>query len=318
MQDAPRMRALVDRLNETARAYYVLDNPVISDKEWDALYDELARLEEATGVCLPDSPTRRVGAEPLAGFAPYRHEARLWSMDKAQTEGALREWAARAQRLRQAAARGGANLPPIRYVVEYKLDGLNISLTYDHGVLTQAATRGNGEVGEVILEQARTIRSLPLAIPFAGHLVVQGEGIMRLSTLAAYNRTAAGMGVRHDHLGLHSGQRCQMVDRAVQGPLGGEVVDLDDRPVDEKVEIPALLLNSLQDIEDLIDGLCGRGFAAYRKAICAQKIERLRLAGWHARFHGGNGVDERIKPARGGYAWIQVAQRAGRGVARVF
>ena len=96
-----RMRELVDRLNETAYQYYTLDNPSISDKEWDALYDELTALEKETGVRLPDSPTRRVGGAVLAGFEPHTHLARLWSMDKAQSReafaaGALRaaSWAA--------------------------------------------------------------------------------------------------------------------------------------------------------------------------------------------------------------------------------
>ncbi len=185
-----RMRTLVDRLNETACAYYMKDAPLISDREWDALYDELCQLEAKAGERLPDSPTRRVGGEPLPGFAPYRHEARLWSMDKAQSENELREWAGRAKRLWQAAVEEGVPLPPISYAVEYKFDGLTISLTYDGGLLAQAATRGNGEVGETILEQVRTIRSVPLTIPYKGHLVAQGEGIMRLSALAAYNRTA--------------------------------------------------------------------------------------------------------------------------------
>ena len=187
MDDKSRMRQLVDRLNETARAYYVLDNPIISDKEWDALYDELAALERETGVTLPDSPTHRVGGEPLAAFAQHRHEARLWSLDKAQSVGALREWAARAEKLWREANDGGANLPPISYVVEYKFDGLTISLTYENGRLTDAATRGNGIVGEEILEQARTIRTVPLSIPFQGRLIVQGECIMRLSVLREYN-----------------------------------------------------------------------------------------------------------------------------------
>ena len=185
-----RMEELVRKLNETSYAYYVLDNPIVSDKEWDAMYDELCRLEASTGVRLPDSPTRRVGGEPLSAFAPWRHEVRLWSMDKAQSPQALSDWEARAQKLRQAAVDAGAALPPLSYVVEYKLDGLTLSLTYEGGTLTQAATRGNGEVGEVILEQVRTIRSVPLSIPFRGKLIVQGEGIMRLSALAAYNRTA--------------------------------------------------------------------------------------------------------------------------------
>ena len=86
-----RMRELVDRLNETAYQYYTLDAPTISDKEWDALYDELVRLEAETGERLPDSPTRRVGGPVLSGFEPHTHLARLWSMGKAQSIEALRE-----------------------------------------------------------------------------------------------------------------------------------------------------------------------------------------------------------------------------------
>ena len=103
-----RMEELVRKLNETSYAYYVLDNPIVSDKEWDAMYDELCRLEASTGVRLPDSPTRRVGGEPLSAFAPWRHEVRLWSMDKAQSPQALSDWEARAQKLRQAAVDAGA------------------------------------------------------------------------------------------------------------------------------------------------------------------------------------------------------------------
>ena len=95
-----RMRELVDRLNETAYQYYTLDAPTIYDKEWDALYDELVRLEKETGERLPDSPTRRVGGAVLPGFEPHTHLARLWSMGKAQSIEALREWAARAEKLR--------------------------------------------------------------------------------------------------------------------------------------------------------------------------------------------------------------------------
>lgn len=190
MDRQPEMRALVDRLNETARAYYVEDAPLISDKEWDEMYDALSRMEEETGIRLPDSPTLRVGGEPLAAFAPHTHVARLLSTDKAQTEDALRDWDARTHRLHAAAVASGRDLPPVSYVIEYKFDGIMLSLTYEGGMLTCAATRGNGEEGEEITEQVRTIRSVPLTIPFTGTLVVQGEGIMRLSALAAYNKTA--------------------------------------------------------------------------------------------------------------------------------
>ena len=180
-----RMRELVDRLNETAYQYYTLDAPTISDGEWDALYDALVRLEAETGERLPDSPTRRVGGAVLAGFEPHTHLARLWSMGKAQSIDALREWAARAEKLR-----GEAGLPPLKYVVEHKFDGLTVNLTYEGGHLVGAATRGNGVTGEEILEQAMTIRSIPLRIPFEGRMEVHGEAFMKLSRLEEYNRTA--------------------------------------------------------------------------------------------------------------------------------
>ena len=184
------MRELVDRLNETAYEYYTLDAPSISDKEWDQMYDELVALERETGERLPDSPTRRVGGEILKAFEPHTHLARLWSMGKAQSIAALEEWAQRAEKMREAA---NAELPPITYVVEHKFDGLTINLTYENGELIGAATRGNGITGEEILPQVRTIRSVPLKIPFAGRMEVHGEGYMRLSVLEKYNRTASEM-----------------------------------------------------------------------------------------------------------------------------
>ena len=178
-----RMRELVDRLNETANLYYATGESPLSDMQWDRLYDELVLLERETGETLPDSPTHRVGGVPLADFAEHTHISRLWSMDKVQSLEALEEWIARTERLA-----GRADLP---YYVEYKFDGLTINLTYRDGVLVQAATRGNGVTGEAILPQARTIRTVPLAIPYKGLLEVQGECIMRLSVLEAYNKTAA-------------------------------------------------------------------------------------------------------------------------------
>ena len=181
------MRELVDWLNETAYQYYTLDAPTVSDREWDAKYDELVRMERETDVRLPDSPTRRVGGAVLPYFEPHTHLARLWSMDKAQSVDALRDWARRVEKLR---AEANADLPAPEYVVEHKFDGLTINLTYENGQLVGAATRGNGIFGEEILAQARTIRSVPLSIPFQGRMEVHGEGFMRISVLEAYNRTA--------------------------------------------------------------------------------------------------------------------------------
>jgi DNA ligase (NAD+) len=186
-----RMQALISQLNDLAHAYYVEDNPRVSDAEYDALFDELVRLEGESGLVLPDSPTQRVGGAPLPEFQNYRHRAPLWSLDKAQTEEALRAWDARVHKAREDfIARTHQDLPPIRYALEYKFDGLTINLTYEGGRLTQAATRGNGVVGEAILPQVKTIRNVPLSIPFEGTMEVQAEGIMRLSALERYNKTA--------------------------------------------------------------------------------------------------------------------------------
>lgn len=175
-----RMRELVDRLNETSYAYYVLDNPVISDKQWDQLYDELKQLENETGTVFDDSPTRHVGGEPLQGFENHTHLHRLWSMDKVQTFEGLNDWLKRTEKT--------SNRNDLRYCIEYKFDGLTINLTYRDGKLVQAATRGNGITGEVILDQVRTIKSIPSKIPYKGLMEVQGECIMRLRTLEKYNR----------------------------------------------------------------------------------------------------------------------------------
>ena len=186
-----RMQSLIEELNKASVLYYTLGESPMSDAEWDSKYNELLQLEKESGTVLPDSPTVRVGAEPLSAFEPHRHNSRLWSMDKVQSKEELLSWMQRAEKLHSQLNDGRENpLPPLQYAVEYKLDGLTLNLTYDHGRLIQAATRGNGEVGEGILPQARTIRSVPLTIPYQGLLEVQGECIMRLSTLEKYNQTA--------------------------------------------------------------------------------------------------------------------------------
>lgn len=176
------MQTLVDRLNQAAHAYYVMDAPIMADREYDTLYDALKAMEEETGTVLPDSPTHRVGGDPLPAFVPHTHIHRLWSMDKVQSIPELAAWLNRTAKL--------AGQDDLAYYVEYKLDGLTINLTYEDGKLVQAATRGNGVTGEAVLPQVRTIRSIPLTIPCKELLEVQGECIMRLSTLKEYNKTA--------------------------------------------------------------------------------------------------------------------------------
>lgn len=177
-----RKRQLVDILNQWAYEYYVLDNPTVSDKEYDALYDELRALEEADGVAYPDSPTRRVGGEPIKGFEKHTHIARLFSLDKAVTTEELTAFLTRVEKFA-----GGQS----EYTVEYKFDGLTVCLTYENGRFVRATTRGNGRVGEDVTAQVLTIKSFPLKISYTGTLEVRGEAVIRLSVLDKYNQTAA-------------------------------------------------------------------------------------------------------------------------------
>ena len=176
-----RMRELVDILNRYAYEYYVLDDPYVSDREYDRLYDELKELEQESGEVLFDSPTRRVGGEPVKAFSRHEHIERLYSLDKAVTEDEMRAFFTRVEKA----------CGEVGYTVEYKFDGLTMCLTYEEGKFVRATTRGNGSVGEDVTAQALTIKSFPLSIPYQGTLEVKGEAIIRLSVLENYNKTAA-------------------------------------------------------------------------------------------------------------------------------
>ena len=175
-----RMKKLVEILNKYAHEYYVLDNPTVSDKEYDVLYDELKKLELETGVILDNSPTRRVGGEPISAFKKHTHIEKLYSLDKATTEEELLAFDSRIKKISE----------NYTYTVEYKFDGLTICLTYDEGKFVSASTRGNGVVGEDVTAQVLTIKSFPLTIDYKGKIEVQGEAIIRLSVLDEYNKTA--------------------------------------------------------------------------------------------------------------------------------
>lgn len=175
-----RVRYLIDTLNKWAYEYYVLDAPTVEDKEYDKLYDELKEIEESTGEVAFDSPTRRVGGEPIKAFDKHAHVHRLYSLDKAVTY----------DRLSAFFARIGKVVPNPTYTVEYKYDGLTMCLTYDKGKFVRATTRGNGVEGEDVTAQCLTIKSFPLTIDYQGLTEVQGEAIIRLSVLNEYNETA--------------------------------------------------------------------------------------------------------------------------------
>ena len=171
------MKKLVEKLNDYAYRYYVLDEPVVADAEYDRLYDELVAMEKETGVVLENSPTRRVGGAPLSKFVSVKHLGRLYSLDKCQTKEAMTAWLDKLG--------DGDRIPACS--VEYKFDGLTINLTYRDGKLVRAATRGDGVNGEDVTAQVMTINCVPLSIDFKGTVEVQGEGIMRLSALESYN-----------------------------------------------------------------------------------------------------------------------------------
>ncbi len=175
-----RMQELIKVLNKYAYEYYVLDNPTVSDGEYDKLYDELKTLEAELNLVMFDSPTKRVGGEPISQFKKHKHVERLYSLDKATTQ---EELIAFDKRIRQS-GKG------FDYTVEYKFDGLTICLTYGNGKFICASTRGNGVEGEDVTAQVLTIKSFPLTINYTGKIEVQGEAIMRLSVLDEYNKTA--------------------------------------------------------------------------------------------------------------------------------
>ncbi|MBC8589803.1 NAD-dependent DNA ligase LigA [Wansuia hejianensis] len=191
MDKERRIQELIDIINELNYYYYTLDEPRVSDKEYDQLYDELVSLERETGVILKSSPTQRVGGHILDKFEKHTHIGRLWSLDKSQSFGELISWDNRVRRLIEDYNNTHENkLPEPTYILEYKFDGLTINLTYREGELVQGATRGNGIIGEGILEQLRTIKSIPLKIDYKGTVEIQGEGLMPLSALEKYNETA--------------------------------------------------------------------------------------------------------------------------------
>ena len=161
MTDTERMKELIGLLNEAAYQYYQKDTEIMSNREYDALYDELIALEEKTGTVLSSSPTQKVGYEVRSALPKVRHESPMLSLDKTKDRDALAAW-----------------LGDQKGLLSWKMDGLTVVLTYRGGELFQAVTRGNGEIGEEITANARTFRNIPLKIAYQGDLVLRGEAVM--------------------------------------------------------------------------------------------------------------------------------------------
>ena len=165
-----RISELVKKLNEASRIYYQGEDEIMTNYEYDALYDELAALEKETGVVLASSPTVNVGYEVLSELPKERHEKPMLSLDKTKDVQALKEWV-------------GVH----ETILSWKLDGLTIVLTYENGKLTKAVTRGNGEVGEVITNNAKVFKNLPVSIGYQGELVLRGEAVITYSDFEKIN-----------------------------------------------------------------------------------------------------------------------------------
>jgi DNA ligase (NAD+) len=190
---AGRVKELRSTLEEHAYRYYVLDDPVIGDGEYDALLDELREIErEHPELASKDSPTQRVGAEPVGKLEKVPHLEPMLSLGNARSAEELRAWV---ERMRNHLAREGIKSPKFEFVVEPKIDGLAISLIYRNGVLERGVTRGNGEVGEDVTHNLRTIGAIPLRITGAPPLLeVRGEVYMSLRDFAALNERRAQAG----------------------------------------------------------------------------------------------------------------------------
>lgn len=192
MSKIRQMEQLVDELNRYAYEYYTLGASSVSDKEYDQKYDELTALEKELDYKLDYSPTQRVGDVILSEFKKYKHKAPLWSLGKAQTIKEIEEWHNRNIKfLDEYNKTTQEKLPSLKYVATKKFDGLTVNLSYDeNGVLITAATRGNGEVGEDVTAQVKTIKSLPLKIDSDDFLEIHGEAIMTAQAFEKYNSQA--------------------------------------------------------------------------------------------------------------------------------
>lgn len=175
-----RMKELVSSLSQAAKAYYQESREIISNLEYDKLYDELIALETETGIVLAGSPTQKVGYEILSELPKEPHPAPMLSLDKTKEVSALQEWLGEEEGL-----------------LSWKLDGLTVVLTYEGGTLQKAVTRGNGEIGEVITSNAKTFENIPLKIAFTGQLVLRGEAVIRYSDFQKMNEDIEDVEARY-------------------------------------------------------------------------------------------------------------------------
>lgn len=180
MSKADRIKELIKVLNEASKAYYQFDEEIMSNYEYDALYDELVALEKETGLILSGSPTQKVGYEILSSLPKEKHAAPMLSLDKTKDVGALADW-----------------LSDKEGVLSWKMDGLTVVLTYENGELVKAVTRGNGEIGEVITNNAKVFANIPNKIPDNNTLVIRGEAVITYTDFERINETIEDVAAKY-------------------------------------------------------------------------------------------------------------------------
>ncbi len=228
-----RMKELNKILNEASKAYYQQDTEIMSNKEYDALYDELVALEKETGVVLSGSPTVKVGYEVLSELPKEKHPSPMLSLDKTKEVEALAAW-----------------LADKEGVLSWKMDGLTVVLTYEGGELVKGVTRGNGEIGEVITPNAKVFANIPGRIPFTGTLVVRGEAVITYSDFERINATIPDADAKYKNpRNLCSGSVRQLNSKVTAERnvhfFAFNMLDSGDEEVDKTVESRFAFLKSL-------------------------------------------------------------------------
>ena len=177
----------IKELNKYSYEYYTLDNPSVTDKQYDEKYDELLKLEKETNYVLQNSPTKTIGNKTLEVFKKHKHNSKLWSMDKVKSIESLKQWHERNVNFINEMRNKGIDLPDIEYVITKKFDGLTINLTYEDQLLSVVATRGTGLIGENVTEQVKTIKSIPNKINYNKPIDIHGEALMTQESFEYYN-----------------------------------------------------------------------------------------------------------------------------------
>lgn len=250
---AVKIRSLIDLLNKANKAYYYGESEMMSNKEYDDLYDQLKRLEDESGIIYSDSPTQNLGDYVYSSLPKLKHESPMLSLDKTKDREVLKKW-----------------LGNKEGVLSWKLDGLTVVLTYQDGKLTKAVTRGNGLIGEEITENAKFFLNVPLSIPFKGKLTVRGEAVISYSDFKEINdaeqgrfknpRNLASGSVRALDTNQVKKRKVQVIIfEVIQGSEANLVTDkftwishLGFQPVDYEVVNADNILQKIQDFENRI------------------------------------------------------------------